>query len=165
MHGCRLDLQGTHNERCGIQTYVKVDENSPSGIRSLGERTLLDIRSPTPWDCVCFMREHHYWFNGFNGTNAGMHMDSSIRRIKHGVMAYFEETPQEALLIATSTTGNALSPTPSQRVYLSASTFGMQYAPPVPDLSIQHNVEVLVEGNDMSQRRGVFCSRCTHVTG
>ena len=62
------------------------------------------------------------------------------------MMAYFEETPQEVLLSATSTMGNALSPTPSQWACSSASTFGVQYATPVPDLSIQHSVEVLVKG-------------------
>lgn len=51
-----------------------------------------------------------------------------------------------------SNTGMTTSP-PASWSHSSVSTFRTRYTPPVPGLSIQHSVEALVEGSEMSMLR------------
>ena len=53
-------------------------------------------------------------------------------------------------LLAISSTP---TPNPAAWAHSSVSTFKTRYTPPLPDLSITHSVEALVEGSDMSMLR------------
>lgn len=71
---------------------------------------------------------------------------SEVTRVKHAMEHYLNQpilTP-----VAGSTT-----PAPAAWAHSSVSTFGVRYSPPLPDLSITHSVEALVEGSDMSKLR------------
>ena len=52
-----------------------------------------------------------------------------------------------------SSSSYSVSGTRSSWAHSSVSTFGVKYNPPLPDLSMKHSVEALVEGSDMSQLR------------
>ncbi len=54
---------------------------------------------------------------------------------------------------STTPSSYSVSGTRSSWAHSSVSTFGVRYSPPVPDLSMKHSVEALVEGSDMSQLR------------
>ncbi len=47
--------------------------------------------------------------------------------------------------------------TPLSWVLSSVSTFQVRYSSPVPSLSLQHSIEALVEGSDMSKLRKSTC--------
>lgn len=66
--------------------------------------------------------------------------------------AYFDKSIQGVLSNPPTAVGG-ISPTPSAWAYSSVSTFGVRYAPPLPDLTTTHSVEALVEGSDMSMLR------------
>ncbi|KAG6851079.1 hypothetical protein H0H93_002971 [Arthromyces matolae] len=75
---------------------------------------------------------------------------SEASRIKRSMMSYLDQTFIDVL---TSTEGNNLPSTPAAWAYSTVSTFGVRYVPPLPDLSVRHSVEALVEGSDMSMIR------------
>ena len=54
---------------------------------------------------------------------------------------------------STPSSSYSVSGTRSSWAHSSVSTFGVKYNPPLPDLSMKHSVEALVEGSDMSQLR------------
>lgn len=54
---------------------------------------------------------------------------------------------------STTPSSYSVSGTRSSWAHSSVSTFGVRYSPPLPDLSMKHSVEALVEGSDMSQLR------------
>ncbi|KAG6868597.1 hypothetical protein C0993_000623 [Termitomyces sp. T159_Od127] len=75
---------------------------------------------------------------------------SEATRVKRSMMSYLDKTFID--LLTSSQGGNSPS-TPSAWAYSTVSTFGVRYTPPLPDLSVQHSVEALVEGSDMSRIR------------
>ncbi|KAG6890425.1 hypothetical protein C0995_008779 [Termitomyces sp. Mi166 len=75
---------------------------------------------------------------------------SEAVRIRRSMMNYMDKTFFDVL---TSSQGGNLPPTPAAWAYSTVSTFGVRYVPPLPDLSIRHSVEALVEGSDMSMIR------------
>ncbi|KNZ77440.1 Beta-1,3-galactosyltransferase pvg3 [Termitomyces sp. J132] len=75
---------------------------------------------------------------------------SEATRIKRSMMSYMDKTFIDAL---ESSQGSNLPSAPAAWAYSTVSTFGVRYVPPLPDLSIRHSVEALVEGSDMSMIR------------
>ncbi|KAG6911981.1 hypothetical protein DXG01_000229 [Tephrocybe rancida] len=75
---------------------------------------------------------------------------SEATRIKRSMMSYMDKTFIEVL---TSPLGGAAPSIPAAWSYSTVSTFGVRYVPPLPELSIRHSVEALVEGSDMSMIR------------
>ena len=47
--------------------------------------------------------------------------------------------------------------TPISWVLSSVSTFQVRYSPPIPNLSLAHSIEALVEGSEMSRLRKSTC--------
>lgn len=82
--------------------------------------------------------------------------------MKHSIMAYLD-THQDVPTNPTPSMGSS-SPTPAEWAYSSVSTFGVRYAPPLPDLSTAHSVEALVEGSDLSLiREGMIIPMIKYV--
>ncbi|KAG6842231.1 hypothetical protein C0991_000201 [Blastosporella zonata] len=75
---------------------------------------------------------------------------SEATRIKRSMMSYMDKTFIEVL---TSPLGGTAPSIPAAWSYSTVSTFGVRYVSPLPDLSIRHSVEALVEGSDMSMIR------------
>ncbi|KAL4267148.1 glycosyltransferase 31 family protein [Pleurotus pulmonarius] len=78
----------------------------------------------------------------------GFLFPSEATRVKRGITSYLDKTPQEVLSV-----NGAFAPTPPSWAHSSVSTFGVRYAPPIPDLTTPQSVEALVEGSDMSMIR------------
>src|SRR4051812_15475118 len=66
------------------------------------------------------------------------------------MMASQDKTHPHVFNNPSSPTAAPTPPTPTAWASSSVSTFGVRYSPPLPDLSIPHSVEALVEGSDMS---------------
>ncbi|KDR84965.1 hypothetical protein GALMADRAFT_233482 [Galerina marginata CBS 339.88] len=84
----------------------------------------------------------------------GFLFPSEVTRVQHAMKAELESAKQTPVLGATPTSavvgGGA---TPAAWGHSSVSTFGVRYTPPLPELSMTHSVEALVEGTDMSLLR------------
>ncbi|KAG5639224.1 hypothetical protein H0H81_005298 [Sphagnurus paluster] len=78
---------------------------------------------------------------------------SEATRVKRSMRNYLDKNLSDAVTSATNAVGSNTPPTPAAWAYSSVSTFGVRYVPPLPDLSIKHSVEALVEGSDMSMIR------------
>ncbi|KAG6814053.1 hypothetical protein H0H92_003100 [Tricholoma furcatifolium] len=74
---------------------------------------------------------------------------SEASRIKRSMKSYMDQTFIDVL----TSLGGGLPSAPAAWSYSTVSTFGVRYVPPLPDLSIRHSVEALVEGSDMSMIR------------
>ncbi|KAF8974057.1 hypothetical protein BDZ97DRAFT_1912490 [Flammula alnicola] len=77
---------------------------------------------------------------------------SEVTRVKRTMIADLERSAQVPLG-ATPTSAAIGGGAPAAWGHSSVSTFGVRYAPPLPDLSPTHSVEALVEGSDMSLLR------------
>jgi len=82
----------------------------------------------------------------------GFLFPSEVTRVRRNIVSYPDRTPQDVLSSepswSVSTDSNI--PTPSAWAHSSVTTFGVRYAPPMPDMTISQSVESLVEGSDMS---------------
>ncbi|KAJ7092701.1 hypothetical protein C8R44DRAFT_844200 [Mycena epipterygia] len=80
----------------------------------------------------------------------GFLFPSEVTRVKNNLVPYPDKAFQDVLNSSITVGG---TPTPSDWAYSSVSTFGVRYAPPIPDLTIPQSVEALVEGSEMSTLR------------
>ncbi|KAJ6519793.1 glycosyltransferase family 31 protein [Mycena sanguinolenta] len=80
----------------------------------------------------------------------GFLFPSEATRVKSNLVPYPDKALQDVLNSSLIPGG---TPTPSDWAYSSVSTFGVRYAPPIPDLTIMQSVEALVEGSEMSTLR------------
>lgn len=80
----------------------------------------------------------------------GFLFPSEVTRVKANLVPYPDDALRDALNSSLTVGG---TPTPSDWAYSSVSTFGVRYAPPIPDLTIPQSVEALVEGSEMSTLR------------
>ncbi|KAJ7783757.1 glycosyltransferase family 31 protein [Mycena maculata] len=80
----------------------------------------------------------------------GFLFPSEVTRVKNSLVPYPDKALQDVLNSSLTVGG---TPTPSDWAYSSVSTFGVRYAPPIPDLTIPQSVEALVEGSEMSTLR------------
>ncbi|KAF7339491.1 Glycosyltransferase family 31 protein [Mycena sanguinolenta] len=80
----------------------------------------------------------------------GFLFPSEATRVKSNLVPYPDKALQDVLNSSLVPGG---TPTPSDWAYSSVSTFGVRYAPPIPDLTIMQSVEALVEGSEMSTLR------------
>ncbi|KAF8078648.1 glycosyltransferase family 31 protein [Lyophyllum atratum] len=78
---------------------------------------------------------------------------SEATRVKRSMRSYLDKTFIDVVTSPTNAISGSTPPTPAAWAYSSVSTFGVRYQPPLPDLSIKHSVEALVEGSDMSMIR------------
>lgn len=87
----------------------------------------------------------------------GFLFPSEVTRIKRAMMAYVEKWTTAQALGSSGHSNSAPSssqlPTPAAWSESSVSNFGVRYVPPLPDLSMRHSVEALVEGSEMSTLR------------
>ncbi|TFK41185.1 hypothetical protein BDQ12DRAFT_697078 [Crucibulum laeve] len=75
----------------------------------------------------------------------GFLFPSEVSRIKRSIKSLFDRDFQAVL-------GN-VPPTSAALAHSSVSTFGVRYAPPVPELTPKQSVEALIEGSEMSLLR------------
>ncbi|KAJ7293554.1 glycosyltransferase family 31 protein [Mycena rebaudengoi] len=80
----------------------------------------------------------------------GFLFPSEVTRVRHNIVPYPDKAFQDVL---NNSLALGVTPSPSDWAYSSVSTFGVRYAPPVPDLTIPQSVEALVEGSEMSNLR------------
>ena len=77
------------------------------------------------------------------------------------MLAFLEKSAKEissqGSVPTSAVAGSVSGQTLSAWAHSSVSTFGVRYHPPLPDLSLSHGVEALVEGSEMSMlREGAF---------
>ncbi|THH19729.1 hypothetical protein EW146_g1480 [Bondarzewia mesenterica] len=101
----------------------------------------------------CWMYDHPR-----SGTvySHGFLFPSEAARVRRGIMAYFDKTPQDltgnspsVLVAPTGGSGNN-APIPPAWSRSTVSSFGRRYSAPLSNLTILQSVEALVEGSDMS---------------
>ncbi|KAJ7487575.1 glycosyltransferase family 31 protein [Mycena galericulata] len=80
----------------------------------------------------------------------GFLFPSEVTRVKNNLVPYPDKALQDVLNSSLTVGG---TPAPSDWAYSSVSTFGVRYAPPIPDLTVPQSVEALVEGSEMSTLR------------
>lgn len=120
------------------------------------ERTVLDLQSSSQWYCVslriqgCIERGQ---LMGVFSYSHGFLFPSEVSRVRRALMSYLGTTPQDVLSSPWLRAIGANAPTPSAWAHSSVSTFGVRYAPPLPDLPARQTVEALVEGSEMSLLR------------
>jgi len=78
---------------------------------------------------------------------------SEATRIKRSMMDYIDRTFMDVFASPTNAADSSAPATPAAWAYSSVSTFGVRYVSPLPELSVKHSVEALVEGSDMSMIR------------
>ena len=66
------------------------------------------------------------------------------------IMDFPEHTPEDVLDAPTLATGGNQLSTPPSWARSTVSTFGVRYAPPLPNLTAEQVVEAMVEGSEMS---------------
>ncbi|KAH9944340.1 uncharacterized protein BXZ73DRAFT_39264 [Epithele typhae] len=86
----------------------------------------------------------------------GFLFPSEVKRVQDGVVRDLERLAQHETRIETSTVsgyaaalGHSVA-APEQWAHSTVSKFHVHYQPPVADLNLEHSVEALVEGSDMS---------------
>ncbi|KAJ3553991.1 hypothetical protein NP233_g12519 [Leucocoprinus birnbaumii] len=77
---------------------------------------------------------------------------SEVTRVKQQLWDSYGQDGQKALREVSQSIANG-NPSPTDWAHSSVSTFKVRYTPPLPDLSISHSVEALVEGSEMSLLR------------
>ncbi|KAL0951226.1 hypothetical protein HGRIS_007947 [Hohenbuehelia grisea] len=81
----------------------------------------------------------------------GFLFPSEADRVRKNITSYPEHRLED--VVNRDIPWTAITPTPSSWTYSTVSTFGVRYAPPIPDLSAPQSVEALVEGSDLSKIR------------
>ncbi|GLB36127.1 putative galactosyltransferase activity [Lyophyllum shimeji] len=78
---------------------------------------------------------------------------SEAARVRRSMMTYLDRNLIDVLTSPSNAIGASTPSAPAAWSYSTVSTFGVRYVPPLPDLSVRHSVEALVEGSDMSMIR------------
>ena len=78
-----------------------------------------------------------------------------MKRVQEGALRDLQRLAQQAAKTDLSTSTYATPPgqwvaPPEKWRHSTVSKFGVRYSPPVWDLNLDHSVEALVEGSDMS---------------
>ncbi|KAI4523049.1 glycosyltransferase family 31 protein [Schizophyllum commune Loenen D] len=80
----------------------------------------------------------------------GFLFPSEVSRVKRSIMDFPEHTPEDVLDAPTLATGGNQLSTPPSWARSTVSTFGVRYAPPLPNLTAEQAIEAMVEGSEMS---------------
>jgi hypothetical protein len=80
-----------------------------------------------------------------------------VSRIKQQIQEAYGDNAQKVLRDLIQPAGNGKPLTPTDWAHSSVSTFGVRYAPPLPDLPTRFGIEALVEGSEMSTIREGVC--------